>query len=74
MNAINLTREEISEITGKTRSKAQYRALLGMGVPCKLRADGVPIVCRRAYEQKMGVDITEKDKENSTEPNFEMLA
>ncbi len=66
-NAIYLTPQELEDITGKQRHRAQVRALGQMGIHCCVRPDGRPIVSRLVFEQAMGSDTRE------TEPDFEAL-
>ncbi len=65
---ICLTDKEIEEITGKHRYRAQVRALGRMGLQCRVRPDGRPIVSRAAFEQVMGTNT-----ELQVEPDFEAL-
>ena len=67
-NPIYLTLQEIEAITGKHRYRAQARALGRMGIQCRARPDGRPIVSRAAFEQVMGTNT-----ELQAEPDFEAL-
>ncbi len=49
-NLIYLTAKEVEGITGKRRHRAQVRALGRMGIQCRVRPDGRPIVSRTAFE------------------------
>lgn len=71
--SINLTDKEIIDITDRVRGFAQAKVLRDMGIPHKLRADGIVKVSRSAYEQAMGLntDNKKKVKKEQTEPNFE---
>lgn len=69
---INLTIEEIQEITGATWHSRQLVILSDLGIPCKLRADGKPIVSRLAYEQAMGAKPSAQQSEQ--EPNWSAIA
>jgi len=51
---INLTKQEIKDITGAHWHARQIEILADLGIPCKIRPDGLPIVSRLAYEQAMG--------------------
>ncbi len=66
---IYLTDEEIEEITGKRRYRAQARALARMGIECRVRPDGRPIVSRAAFERAMGGTNTS----TQAEPDFSVL-
>ena len=68
-NPIQLTPREVEEITGKQRYRAQVRALARMGIECRVRPDGRPIVSRMAFETTVGGPV---DRSNF-EPNFEAL-
>ena len=45
-----LTHDEIVELTGKQKFKAQVRALIKMGVRHVVRTDGTPAVARAARD------------------------
>ena len=45
-----LNPDEIAQLTGKRRPKAQARALESMGIPCRIRPDGRPMVMRTHVE------------------------
>lgn len=49
-----LTPEEVGELTGKERKRAQCDALLQMRVPFQIRPDGSPAVLRAAMEAALG--------------------
>ena len=51
---IYLTPQEVEDITGKRRYRAQVRALGRMGIQCRVRPDGQPIVSRMAFENTLG--------------------
>lgn len=51
---LNLTPEEIIQITGKKHHKHQVTALVEMSIPFKVRPDGLILVCRLAYLAAMG--------------------
>lgn len=71
---IDLTTEEIERITGRSRYKAQAKALDGMGIPYTTRPDGSLVVSRLAYERALG-GVSEKEARRlaDEEPNFEAL-
>ena len=50
MSAMFLSTEDVTELTGKCRYKAQVRALAMMGVKYTVRPDGRPIVLKTALE------------------------
>ncbi len=64
---IYLAPQEVEDITGKHRYRAQVRALGRMGIQCRVRPDGRPIVSRLVFEQAMGSNTKE------IEPDFEAL-
>jgi len=65
---INLTNQEIADITCAKWHSKQTQVLAMMKIPYKIRPDGSPMVSRQAYEQTMGV------RQNKTatriEPDF----
>ncbi len=67
---IYLTQQEVENITGKHRYRAQARALAQMGIQCRVRPDGRPIVSRLVFENAMGDDAAHLIE---AEPNFEAL-
>ncbi len=67
---IYLTPQEVEHITGKQRYRAQVRALARMGIQCRVRPDGRPIVSRLVFENAMGNDAAHLIE---AEPNFEAL-
>ncbi len=67
---IYLTDKEIEEITGKHRYRAQVRALGRMGIQCRVRPDGRPIVSRTAFEKIMDGAVSTPEQ---VEPDFGML-
>jgi hypothetical protein len=62
-----LTEQEVAELTGKQRHRAQVRALARMRIECHVRPDGRPIVSRLVFAQTMGNGTKE------AEPDFEAL-
>ncbi len=67
---IYLTPQEVEDITGKHRYRAQVRALGRMGIQCWVRPDGRPIVSRTAFENIMGSTVSTPQQ---AEPDFEAL-
>jgi hypothetical protein len=65
-----LTEQEVVELTGKQRHRAQVRALARMGIQCRVRPDGRPIVSRLAFERAMGGSM---NTARQVEPDFEAL-
>ena len=71
MSSIYLTKNEIEEITHRSRFSAQIRALASMGIPYRVRPDGTPLVCRSAFEQIMGISpIIQKTDNLIDKPDF----
>ena len=68
--SINLTTEELVEITGKIRHSAQFRVLSQMGIPVKKRSDGIPVVCRHTYMRHMGAFEPTKNSNLNDTPDF----
>lgn len=66
---ICLTKEEISDITKRTKFGAQSRVLAMMGINYILRPDGSPMVLRAEVESMMGVSRSKK----SSSPDFSSL-
>ncbi len=64
---LNLTKDEIKEVTNKTHRKNQIIVLIGMGIPFKVRPDGSILICRAAYQTAMGY---ENDHTTEITPNF----
>ena len=69
---INLTKVELIDVTMRTRKKSQLTALLMMGIPCRVRPDGSPLVSRIAFEQSMGGAVA-LSKPRKPQPKFESL-
>ncbi len=67
---IYLTPQEVEDITGKRRCRAQVRALGRMGIQCRVRPDGRPIVSRMAFENTMDGIVSTPQQ---VEPDFEAL-
>jgi len=68
MEKLNLTKEEIREITCRVRPAYQVKALRTMGIPFKIRPDGTPLVCRSAYCSIMNSKETRKNKSDVCVP------
>ncbi len=49
-----LAKEELQELTGRTRRDAQVAALRSMGIEHRIRPDGSPAVLRAHVEQTLG--------------------
>jgi len=54
-----LTADQLKEVTGKCRARAQVDVLAALGIPFKVRPDGTPIVLRAAFEVAMGYASTQ---------------
>jgi len=62
VNSLNLTENELIEVTGKKRPSAQVKILRQLGFEIKVRPDGYPLVAREHYLRVMGVfDKTSKE-------------
>ena len=57
-----LSREEVREVTGCAQRESQRRHLTAMGIPFAVRADGWPVVDRRAYDHVMGVEAANEEQ------------
>jgi hypothetical protein len=69
---INLTLEEIKEITGRVKATAQIRWLRQHGFTVLPRADGRPLVSRAHFEAKMGGGLS-LTKPQVFEPDYRTL-
>lgn len=69
---INLTFEEIREITGRVKATAQIRWLRQHGFTVLPRADGKPLVSRAHFEAKMGGHLSQS-KPQVYEPDYSTL-
>ncbi|MFJ9533333.1 DUF4224 domain-containing protein [Herbaspirillum sp. NPDC101396] len=58
-----LNDEELLQLTGKMRSRAQQKALNQMGIPFKVRADGRTLVLITVVEQLFGATSKKKERE-----------
>ncbi|MBL4573846.1 MAG: DUF4224 domain-containing protein [Gammaproteobacteria bacterium] len=72
MLPINLTSDELKEVTGRQKSTAQLRWLRRNGFTALLRADGIPLVSRAHFEAKMGGYLPGTKPQNF-EPNYGAL-
>lgn len=70
MKPINLTLDEIKEVTGKSHRNKQAVVLTVMQIPFKMRPDGSILVSREAYQMAMGCDLITKPQTKSVKPNF----
>ena len=55
-----LNKDELEQLTGKRRPKAQGRALDAMGIPYRRRPDGSPVVLRIHLDMSRGTDTPAK--------------
>lgn len=69
-----LTREEITEMTGKQQYRAQAKVLNTMGIIYKVRPDGTLLVLRSHVIDQLGGSAAEKMLEKRFEPNWAALA
>lgn len=67
-----LSHEELCAITGRSRYRAQARALARTGISYRLRPDGFPLVSRTHFEAIMGSD-TGNPALSTIEPNWSAL-
>ena len=65
---LNLTPQEIKDVTGKTHRKSQIIVLIGMSIPFKVRPDGSILISREAYQLAMGAEQVKKTE--LTKPDF----
>lgn len=68
---LHLTREELRDITGLQRPKAQLRWLRANGFVALQRGDGMPLVSRAHFEAMMGAATGQKRA--VAEPDFGAL-
>ena len=69
--SLNLTREEIDEITDPlVQNSAKVRYLRGLGLTVQFRPDGAPLVCRENYLKIMGGQSESAPKDKPAEPNW----
>lgn len=59
-----LSADELIELTGRTRRKAQLRALARQGIPAITNADGKPLVLRAARDSIMSPKRRRKPEPN----------
>jgi len=72
MSDLNLTQDEIQEITGKRRYKAQAHALRTIGIDFRTRPDGKLLISREHYLLAMG-GIPAQNISKSTSPDFSSI-
>lgn len=60
-----LTHDQIIELTGKVRAKAQCRQLDFMGIPYRKRINGTPVV--------LASDLSPTEKTERVGPRFDLL-
>ena len=70
MKLINLTLDEIKEVTGKSHRNKQAIVLSVMQIPFKMRPDGSILVSREAYQLAMGCDLITEPQAKTVKPNF----
>lgn len=69
---INLTKDELIEITGRVKATAQIKWLRQNGFTVLQRADGLPLISRTHFELKMG-GVPGRSKSSDWKPNLEAL-
>jgi len=69
---LNLTTEEITDITGAKRPATQLRRLREMGFHAIARPDGRPIISRAHYLATMAATTTAHQRHH-TQPDFDAL-
>mgnify|MGYP003635248728 CR=1 FL=1 len=74
MNSMFLDRQEMVELTNRTRRDAQIRALRYMGIEHRTRPDGSLVVLRSHLEQVLGGSVGEKkSKPKEIEPDWSAI-
>lgn len=68
-----LSQQDLIELTSRTRSDAQVRALRFMGIDHRLRPDGSVAVSRTHVERILSGQPTDILKKDSVEPNWSAL-
>ncbi len=66
-----LTDDELQQLTGKKRHGAQFRALRQIGLECRQRPDGFPLVLRAHVEKELG--YTGPSRQKQMEPDWEAV-
>jgi len=66
-----LNRDQLAELTGYCRRKEQSRSLLELGIPHKIRRDGVPLVLREVVHREFG--LQPRASTDKSEPDIEAL-
>jgi hypothetical protein len=69
-----LTREEVSELTGRTQHAAQVRALRSMGIEHLVRPDSTIAVSHAHVERLLGGAGGAGVRMKATEPDWSSLA
>ncbi len=67
-----LTRDELKELTGRTRPKAQARVLMSMGIEHRVRPDG-SILVLRVHLENLLCGMTDKRKIKNATPNWDAI-
>ena len=68
--SIALTPEELRELTGKTRSDAQARVLVALGIAARVRPDGSLLVDREVYRAWAGAAPSATVEKKRARPRF----
>ena len=74
MTDLFLTRDEVADLTGRTRCDAQARALRGMGIAHRVRPNGTVAVLRSHVEELLSGASRAGVKIKTTEPDWGKLA
>lgn len=69
-----LTREEVTEMTGRQQYRAQAKVLNAMGITYKVRPDGTLLVLRAHVIEQLGGKPAARKSERTFEPNWAALA
>lgn len=69
-----LTKTELAELTGKSRSDAQIRVLRFMGIEHRMRPDGSVAVLKNHVEQALGSNVAASLQPREYEPNWGAFA
>ncbi len=68
-----LTRNELFELSGYKRARAQVRWLTNNGYPFEIGADGYPRVLKSFVNSRLGGLVIPTSKVKRNEPNFAAL-
>lgn len=68
-----LTKEEITELTGRVRSDAQAKALNVMGIHHKRRPNGEIAVLKAHVESEFGIIAVKAQQVRRIEPNWDAV-